>query len=355
MKDIRQLFDLNIGLVLSGGGAKGAYEAGIFKALWELDIIRRVSVVSGTSIGTINGLMLSMNDNSIMDESWSSLTYSRFINHQTLARNLKISKLLKKVRYIGTEEKFNELLSGSDLGLLSQSGIREFIEEYVNFQIIKESNKTLYACAYNIDLKTPEYFRLNDYEGDELIDIVLASCAVPFIFKPIKINGYRYADGGINNPQYVCQNADNVPIAPLKHHNCITLSPSKTSIPIAVPKIPFNIRVCVNINIAGARMHKTTPIAISFPYLILSSIYASASSIVIVGILLVSVIVVLMPSSFTSSSIFPNSEITMPIASFSVLPLSLSSLYLSSIFKRSSSLIFIISADLGKLEKILSK
>ncbi|MFR1708269.1 MAG: patatin-like phospholipase family protein [Clostridium sp.] len=220
MKDIRQLFDLNIGLVLSGGGAKGAYEAGIFKALWELDIIRRVSVVSGTSIGTINGLMLSMNDNSIMDESWSSLTYSRFINHQTLARNLKISKLLKKVRYIGKEEKFNELLSGSDLGLLSQSGIREFIEEYVNFQIIKESNKTLYACAYNIDLKTPEYFRLNDYEGDELIDIVLASCAVPFIFKPIKINGYRYADGGINNPQYVCQNADNVPIAPLKHHNC---------------------------------------------------------------------------------------------------------------------------------------
>jgi len=101
MDEIKKLFDLNIGLVLAGGGAKGAYEAGVFKALWELDIIRRVSVVSGTSIGTINGLLLSMNDNSIMDKSWSSLTYSRFINHERLARDLKISQLIKKAKNIG--------------------------------------------------------------------------------------------------------------------------------------------------------------------------------------------------------------------------------------------------------------
>ena len=220
MEEIKKLFDLNIGLVLAGGGAKGAYEAGIFKALWELDIIRRVSVVSGTSIGTINGLLLSMNDNSIMDKSWSSLTYSRFINHESLARNLKISQLIKKAKNRGKEQKFNELLRVSDIGLLSQSGIRQFIEEYVDFNVIKESKKNLYACAYNIDLKTPEYFKLNDYGNEELIDIVLASCAVPFIFKPININENRYADGGINSPKYVYQNADNVPITPLKNHNC---------------------------------------------------------------------------------------------------------------------------------------
>jgi NTE family protein len=220
MDEIKKLFDLNIGLVLAGGGAKGAYEAGVFKALWELDIIRRVSVVSGTSIGTINGLLLSMNDNSIMDKSWSSLTYSRFINHESLARDLKISQFIKKAKNIGKEQKFNELLRVSDIGLLSQSGIREFIEEYVDFKVIKESSKTLYACAYNIDLKTPEYFRLNDYDNEKLIDIVLASCAVPFIFKPINITEYRYADGGINNPKYDHQNADNLPIYPLKNHNC---------------------------------------------------------------------------------------------------------------------------------------
>ena len=96
MIDIEDLFDLNIGLVLAGGGAKGAYEAGVFKALWELDIIRRISVVSGVSIGTINGLMLSMNDGSIMDKSWSNIRYSRFINNENTVRDLKIKEFIKK-------------------------------------------------------------------------------------------------------------------------------------------------------------------------------------------------------------------------------------------------------------------
>ena len=45
MIDVEKLFDLNIGLVLAGGGAKGAYEAGVFKALWELDIIRMMEML----------------------------------------------------------------------------------------------------------------------------------------------------------------------------------------------------------------------------------------------------------------------------------------------------------------------
>ena len=200
MIDVEKLFDLNIGLVLAGGGAKGAYEAGVFKALWELDIIRRVSVVSGTSIGTINGLMLSMNDGNVMDKSWSNISYSRFINNE----NKKLADLFKK----------------NDIGLLSQSGIRSFIEDYVDFNVIRQSKKILYACAYNIDLEKPEYFKLNDYDDKKALDICIASCAVPFLFKPIEIDEYRYADGGVNNPQYREPNVDNVPIAPLKDHNC---------------------------------------------------------------------------------------------------------------------------------------
>lgn len=98
MIDIHNLFDLNIGLVLAGGGAKGAYEAGVFKALWELDIIRRVNVVSGVSIGAINGLMLSMNNGSVMDKSWSDISYSRFINNENRVRDIKIREFKKKLK-----------------------------------------------------------------------------------------------------------------------------------------------------------------------------------------------------------------------------------------------------------------
>lgn len=220
MIDVEKLFDLNIGLVLAGGGAKGAYEAGVFKALWELDIIRRVSVVSGTSIGTINGLMLSMNDGNVMDKSWSNISYSRFINNENKIRDINIKKLIKREDTVDKEKKLADLFKKNDIGLLSQSGIRSFIEDYVDFNVIRQSKKILYACAYNIDLEKPEYFKLNDYDDKKALDICIASCAVPFLFKPIEIDEYRYADGGVNNPQYREPNVDNVPIAPLKDHNC---------------------------------------------------------------------------------------------------------------------------------------
>lgn len=220
MIDIHNLFDLNIGLVLAGGGAKGAYEAGVFKALWELDIIRRVNVVSGVSIGAINGLMLSMNNGSVMDKSWSDISYSRFINNENRVRDIKIREFIKKAKSVDKGIKIAELFKKNDIGLLSQSGIRSFIEDYVDFDIIRKSNKILYACAYNIDLQRPEYFKLSDYSNEEALDICIASCAVPYLFKPITIKDYKYADGGINNPQYKVQNADNVPISPLKEYNC---------------------------------------------------------------------------------------------------------------------------------------
>ena len=220
MIDVENLFDLNIGLVLAGGGAKGAYEAGVFKALWELDIIRRVSVVSGTSIGTINGLMLSMNDGNVMDKSWSNISYSRFINNENKIRDINIRKLIKRDATVDKEKKLADLFKKNDIGLLSQSGIKSFIEDYVDFNVIRQSKKILYACSYNIDLGKPEYFKLNDYDDNKALDICIASCAVPFLFKPIEINEYRYADGGVNNPQYKEYNIDNVPIVPLKDHNC---------------------------------------------------------------------------------------------------------------------------------------
>ena len=53
-----------IGLVLGGGGAKGAYQVGVLKALEEHKLLRHVRYFSGTSIGAINGFLL-MNKNNI--------------------------------------------------------------------------------------------------------------------------------------------------------------------------------------------------------------------------------------------------------------------------------------------------
>lgn len=220
MENIEALSDLKIGLVLSGGGAKGAYETGVFKTLWELQLVNQIKVISGTSIGAVNALLFAMNDESTCHNSWSNLSYSRFIFGQENSRKLKITELLARVKNIGNDHGIIDQLKVGDIALLSQSGVENFIDEYVDMKVIRDSGKYIYACAYNIDKERPEYFCLNNYNEEDMKSIVLASCSIPYIFKPITFRNERYADGGINPYSRLKHNADNVPIAPIRNHEC---------------------------------------------------------------------------------------------------------------------------------------
>lgn len=215
----KELSNIKIGLVLAGGGAKGAYEVGVYKALRELEVVDNIRVISGTSIGAINALLFAMDDPKIISGSWGSLNYSRFLLRQEESREKKTHKLLEKIRGLNIETSLLDQIKLSDIGLLSQRGIKDFIEEYVDVELIKASDKELYVNAYNIDDEKPEYFRLNGCDEDELKVRVLASCSVPHLFKPIIIDGTRYADGGIQSPLYSKVNVDNLPIHPLKYYD----------------------------------------------------------------------------------------------------------------------------------------
>ena len=56
------------GLVLEGGGAKGAYHVGAYKALKELNI--EIGGIAGTSIGAINGAMMVQDDYDLLERIW---------------------------------------------------------------------------------------------------------------------------------------------------------------------------------------------------------------------------------------------------------------------------------------------
>lgn len=220
MGNVKELSELKVGLVLAGGGAKGAYETGVFKALWELQLVNQIQVISGTSIGAVNALLFAMNDENTCHSSWSNLSYSRFIFSQEISRKEKVKEILSKVKNIGNDQGIIDQIKGGDIALFSQSGVEKFIDEYVDMKVIRNSGKQIYACAYNIDEERPEYFCLNDYNEDEMKSIVLASCAIPYVFKPITFQNNRYADGGINALSRVKHNADNVPLEPIKKHQC---------------------------------------------------------------------------------------------------------------------------------------
>ena len=71
-------------VVLSGGGTKGAFELGVWKALNELSI--EYDIVTGTSIGSINGALMCMKDYDRCENMWKSMTMTDLVLKWLLAR-----------------------------------------------------------------------------------------------------------------------------------------------------------------------------------------------------------------------------------------------------------------------------
>ena len=85
------------GLALEGGGAKGAYQIGAWKALREAGI--RFSAVSGTSVGALNGAMIVMDDLQKAEDVWNNIHFSQVMDvddeemRRLMNRDIPLSEL----------------------------------------------------------------------------------------------------------------------------------------------------------------------------------------------------------------------------------------------------------------------
>ena len=96
--------DINIeyGLVLEGGGAKGAYQIGAWKALKEAGI--HIKGIAGTSVGALNGALIAMDDFEKAEKIWETIRYSRVMDvDDDLMEQLKTSGL-KDIAVLGLSE-----------------------------------------------------------------------------------------------------------------------------------------------------------------------------------------------------------------------------------------------------------
>ena len=66
------------GLVLDGGGARGAYQIGAWKALKEAGV--KISAVAGTSVGALNGALICMDDLEKAEKIWSEMEFSHVMS-----------------------------------------------------------------------------------------------------------------------------------------------------------------------------------------------------------------------------------------------------------------------------------
>lgn len=200
---------MKIGLVLAGGGGKGAYELGVWKALDELKLTKYITVFSGTSIGAFNSVLFAMNDMKKADELWEEVTMDKLVP-------ISKSELIKRGigLYIGGKnlqlaKKF--LNYKLEHGAIANYGAIEVVEKYLDFNKIKENNKICYAACTKLSDFSAKYFKINDFDEETGKKIVLASASLPLIYDCTEVLGEKYIDGGI---------ADNIPIQPVYGENC---------------------------------------------------------------------------------------------------------------------------------------
>ncbi len=208
-----------LGLVFSGGGGKGAYEVGVWKALKEFEIDRCVSAVAGTSIGGLNGAMFIGGDLDLAIDLWGSISHSKVlkINWKKVAE--KAISTIASAAIPGFQGKalihFATIMSGSTW--FTQKGVEELIKQSHACEDVALSNIPLYVCALDGDNGKLVFPRLNGKSPDEIILWLKATSAIPFVFGSVEINGKRYHDGGVLPGVF----SNNTPFEPLiEHENC---------------------------------------------------------------------------------------------------------------------------------------
>lgn len=213
-------FRCKMGLVLSGGGAKGAYQAGVFRALADLDVMKRVTAVSGSSIGALNAALFAMEDKDVWERAWGEVSYGRFLVKDEAAPKRKLSDIIRDLRDREPTRNFQEFIARNRLAPFSQAGIRQLMEEFIDFDKVSGFRAPLYVCAYNMEKLEPEYFNLGGRSKEDIITLILASSAIPVVFNPVIFQGQPYCDGGIVPPYSDKDNADKIPLLPLREEGC---------------------------------------------------------------------------------------------------------------------------------------
>lgn len=178
------------GLVLEGGGAKGAYHVGVYKAILEKDI--KIDGVTGTSIGAFNGAMIIQDDFDKCIKLWKNVSYSMIIeaNEEEIRKLLAIKFDMEDFKFLGN--KLRKIIKSKGLDI---APIKKLINQYIDEEALRKSKKDFGIVTVNLtDLKPIEIF-LEDIPKGEAKNFILASSYLP-VFQMEKIDGKRYLDGG---------------------------------------------------------------------------------------------------------------------------------------------------------------
>ena len=178
------------GLVFAGGGIRGAYEIGVWRAINELGV--EVGAVSGTSIGSVNGAFFAMGEFKKAEKIWREITAEQVLD----ITNFDTEKLLhiKNIPALIEEIRKNKGVS--------MKPFFELLKENVDEEKVRNSKIQFGLITYSLSDNKPMELFIEDIPKGKLAEYLIASSTLPGI-QPLVIGNKMFLDGGLsdNKPQ----------------------------------------------------------------------------------------------------------------------------------------------------------
>lgn len=168
-----------IGLVLSGGGSRGAYQVGAWRALVELGI--KPDIVVGVSVGALNGGMVVQGDQVLAEELWRRVEANNVFKVEAGAQPMDFAAEAIKQ------------------GGVSSAPLQKLVDKYIPDDEIRKSPIDFGLLTIEIPAYKPHYLWKEDIPEGKIGDYVVASATVFPGVKPKVIDGVSYIDGGSIN------------------------------------------------------------------------------------------------------------------------------------------------------------
>jgi NTE family protein len=202
----------DVAFVLGGGGVLGAHEVGMLRALAERAIIP--DVVLGTSIGAVNGALFAA------DPSVEGVTLLTDLWVESNLAEISAGGLL---RHAG-------ILARSGTHVQSFREARARLAAALPVERVEQLRLPFQCVAASIERAAEHWF-----ESGDLADVLLASCAVPGVLPPVRIDGEHFIDGGIVN---------SIPVAravALGARTIYVLQVGRVETPLKPPRWPWEV------------------------------------------------------------------------------------------------------------------
>ena len=202
----------SIALLLQGGGALGAYQAGVYQALSEAGL--EPDWVAGISIGAINAAIIAGNAPeqrvAKLREFWELITKDAFqyyppsikammpysnAHHQALNFMSSIGSIVNGIPGFFMPHSLLSQGTSTATSFYDTASLKTTLERLVDFDRINNDNMRLSIAAVNV--MSGNFTDFDNKENVITAEHVMASGALPPGFPPVEINGDYYWDGGL--------------------------------------------------------------------------------------------------------------------------------------------------------------